>query len=123
MGFFQRLFTPIEKAPYEEQGTLETDDKVTVKDLLRFMEKQSEQNTILIKSVLETNVAQSETLKNYIELFKPRYVESTTLEQREAARNAKTNIRESEWEGIPDATMFNQILGSSTGVPPEPEEF
>lgn len=126
MGWIQRSFSKLTNsgAPYvEESNTFDSDQRVTVKDLLRFMEKQGEQNSLLIQSVLQSNVAQSETLKCYIDLFKPKTVESTTLSEREAKRSAREDVREDEWEGINTPSMFNELAGYSNGVPPEPEEF
>ena len=122
MGWIQRIWNSVKWepiVPFVDEET-KSEDKVSVKDLLKFMEKQSEQNTVLISSVLAASVAQSETLKNYIDLFKPRYQESTTLEQRDAMRQERTDVRKSEWEGIDSPAMFKEILG---GVPPEPSEY
>lgn len=106
MGFVQRLRTLMtERVPFE--NLVQDDDKVSVKDLLRFMEKSQETNTMLIKAVLDASVSQSKTLETYIDLFKPRTMPSTTLEERIQMKEAK--IRESEWEGIENVQDFNEF--------------
>lgn len=104
---------------YEDQSHEDNNDRVTTKDLLRFMEKQSESNSQLISAVLQSNISQSETLKNYIDLFKPREMKSTTLEEREAMKE-KVKVRDSEWEGL-DAGDFNKMIGGD--IPPDPSEW
>ncbi len=84
------------------------------------MKHQSEQNTQLIKTVLESNAAQLELVKSQLELYRPREVRSTTLAEREAMKeqylkDTPTAIRPSEWEPIKDLGSF---LG--TEVPPDP---
>jgi len=124
MGWIQwiRKLTGNQGVPYEDQTP--KDDPVTTRDLLRFMEKTQEQNMQLISAVLNASNAQAETLKTYVDLFKPRDVRSTTLEERESAKAGKIEIREDEWQGIKNMNDFNLMTaGPQVGVPPEPTEF
>lgn len=116
--WFQSLMGKKE-VPYVDESESK-DETVSVKDLLRFMEKQQEQNSELLKAVLENSAAQSRTLENYIELFKPKYVPSTTLSEREQLKQEKMTKTE-EWERIDDLKKFNAL--TSVGIPPEPGDF
>lgn len=123
MGRLQRIWFAIKgDTPYVDQSE---SDQITVKDLLRFAEKQSEQNAAIVTAVLAQGASQARTMENYIELFKPKYVPSTTLSEREARKAAQEDIRTDEWEGVSSPQMFNQIAGYTTsdGVPPEPSEY
>lgn len=76
------------------------DNSVSPRDLLEFMQRQQEQNNQIIKAVLEHSATNARTLENYIELFKPKQVSSTTLEERERLKSERVEPRESEWEGV-----------------------
>lgn len=126
MDYIQRIFRALlgiqDPQPYVDESQAE--EKVTLKDLLKFAEKQSEQNNEIITAVLQQAASQSKVMENYIELFKPRNVESTTLDEREAKRSA-VKVRESEWEGITSYNQFEQLTNGANdfGIPPDPSEF
>jgi hypothetical protein len=120
MAFFTNLFA--QRAKYIDQTPPE--DRVSAKDLLEFMKAQQAQNVQMIAAILNASNAQAETLKTYVDLFKPRDVRSTTLDEREQAKSNSTEIRKSEWEGIESMNDFNiMTAGSQVGIPPEPTEF
>ena len=127
MGIIQRNWNKLIKwgnAPFIDEAPQENDDRITMKDMLRFVEKQSEQNNLLIRAVLEQGASQARTMESYIELFKPRTVASTTLEEREKMKSDKVEVRESEWEGIDSIKKFNELTaGMDIGIPPELSEF
>jgi hypothetical protein len=123
MDWIQRLLALGQKAPYQDQSPPPEDDRVTTKDLLKFMERQSQQQNELIRAVLENSASQSRTLETYIDLFKPRNVPSSTLEQREQAQAQEVKIRKSEWEGIESMEDFNRMTAGpiGMGIPPDLE--
>jgi len=110
------LFT--EEVPYVDNSPKDS-EVITIKDMFNFMQRQSEQNTELVKAVLNASSSQSETLKNYIDLFKPRTVESPSLGEREAMKAARVDV--DEWETLDTVDKFNALL--SDGVPPEVDGF
>lgn len=128
MDYIQRIFRAFLGIPdpvtYQDEALVQAEDKISIKDLLRFAEKQSEQQNVIIKAVLDQAASQARTMENYIELFKPRNVQSTTLDERESNRSA-VKVRESEWEGIADLNQFERLTngGADYGVPPDPSEF
>lgn len=123
MDYFQRTWNSIRgkaPAPYIDEAPKEDEDKVTTKDLLRFMEKQQESNTALISAILATSNAQAQTMQTYIDLFKPREVKSSTLDEREFAKQDQVKPRDSEWEGIETAQDFHMFTaGPGIGIPPD----
>jgi hypothetical protein len=123
MGIIHRIFTALRSADaqYEDQTSSDETGDVTMRDMLKFVEKQSEQNARLIEAVLAQGASQARTMESYIDLFKPKYVPSTTLEQREAMKAESTVVRESEWEGIESLQDFNSLT-SGMGIPPEPPD-
>jgi hypothetical protein len=108
--------TSKELAPFIDEAPPE--EAIGVRDLLRFMEKQNEQNAQMMTAAMASSVAATEMIKGYFELLKPREVKSTTLAEREAMAEASSLVRESEWETIAD---FKHISG--TEVPPDPSEW
>jgi hypothetical protein len=123
MEIIHRIFTALRSADaqYEDQTSSDETGDVTMRDMLKFVEKQSEQNARLIEAVLAQGASQARTMESYIDLFKPKYVPSTTLEQREAMKAESTVVRESEWEGIESLQDFNSLT-SGMGIPPEPPD-
>lgn len=95
------------------------DDKVTTRDLLKFMQDQQKNNNELIKCVLDQSAKQSEVMQTYVDLFKPREVKSTTLNEREAAKQAETQIRPEEWTGIKNLAEFNELTAGFSAKDPE----
>lgn len=117
MGLIRRLrqaVTGEKEVVYEEQTP---EQVLTMRDMFDFMNKQSAQNTQLVQSVLQTSLAQSETMKTYIDLFKPRAVPSSTLDEREALKHERVEVRESEWE------VANLKALVSDPLPPDPSEW
>lgn len=122
MGRIRRIWEVItnKEVPYVDE-TQPADDSVSVKDLLRFMEKQQEQTSQLMTAMLTTSASQARTMETYIELFKPKEMKSSTLEEREALRD-KVHVREEEFEGITSVEQFNKFLGGNE-IPPDPSEW
>jgi|SRR6478752_4459772 len=119
MGKLQRIWEILtSSAETEFIDETSQSESVGVKDLLRFMERQSEVNSQLIHAVLQTSASQADTMKTYIELFKPQQVKSTSMEERELMREESLKVRESEWEKVED---LKTLLGSE--VPPDPAEW
>ena len=117
MGFIRWIHSLTnERVVYEDQAPPD-DDRVSVKDLLRFVEKQSDQNAQLIQAVLAQGASQARTMESYIELFKPKNIPSTSLEERERMKFDKIEVRESEWEGVQDLKHFNEL--TTLGIPPD----
>lgn len=125
MGKLQRLWQVAfgkEEIQYEDESS--ANNSVSVKDILRFMEKQQESNGQLMGAIASASLAQAETMKTYIDLFKPRDVKSTTLDERDSKREHAAKVRESEWEGIADPQTFNRLMtGSADGIPPDFDSF
>jgi hypothetical protein len=114
MGWIRSIFGNITEA----QKPAEPNETVSVKDLLHFMEQQQSNNTELIKAVLEASNSQARTLESYIDLFKPRNIPSTTVDERETM--TATKIRANEWEGVEDMRDFHRL---TAGQFTEPSEY
>lgn len=125
MGKLQRIWQIMfdgDKIPFVDEAPKEDSNSIGMKDLLKFMEKQHEANAQIMQSVAQASLSQAQTMATYIELFKPRDVKSTTLEEREQARENQIKVREHEFEGITSAESFNRLM-TGNEIPPDPSEW
>ena len=79
----------------------------SVQQLLDFMAEQSRSNNDLIRTVLSAAEKNADTLKSYIELFKPQTVPSTNLQEREQMRT-----QDDVWSAIDESELLKSFSSS-----------